>query len=163
MFIVERYERIDLKNNKIKSVIKWVAFLTYIMILIYFVFFAELFGRTHLATEYRYNLVPFKEIKRFIMYYNTLGAMPVFLNLAGNVLAFMPLGFFLPSLSGHKMGFWSILCTSCALSVAIELVQLITKVGSCDVDDVILNTLGGVLGYLIYKLYKFFIKSKNEV
>ena len=70
------------------------SFLTYIMILIYFVFFAELFGRTHLATEYRYNLVPFKEIKRFIMYYDTLGTMAVFLNLAGNVLAFMPLGFF---------------------------------------------------------------------
>ena len=147
-----------MKSNKIKSVIKWVAFLTYIMVLIYFVFFAELFGRTQLTTQYRYNLVPLKEIMRFITYYSTLGTMAVFLNLAGNVLAFMPLGFFLPSVSGHRMGFWSIFCTSCALSVAIELVQLITKVGTCDVDDVILNTLGGILGYLVYNLYKFFIK-----
>lgn len=152
-----------MKNNKIKSVIKWVAFLTYIMILVYFVFFAELFGRTQMATQYRYNLVPFKEIMRFITYFKTLGTMTVLLNLAGNIIAFLPLGFFLPSVSGHKMGFWSILCTSCALSVAIELVQLITKVGTCDVDDVILNTIGGILGYLTYKLYKFLIKSKNEV
>jgi len=155
------YERNDLKNNKIKSVIKWTAFLAYIAVLVYFVFFAEMFGRTHLSTEYRYNLVPFKEIMRFITYYKVVGGLTVFLNIAGNVLAFMPLGFFLPLVSEHKMAFWSILCTSCALSVAIELVQLITKVGTCDVDDVLLNTLGGILGYGVYKTFEFFVRRKN--
>ena len=37
--------------------------------------------------------------------------------------------------------------------MTIELVQLITKVGSCDVDDIILNTLGGVIGYILWYIY----------
>lgn len=43
------------------------------------------------------NLVPFKEIKRFIIYYRQIGINAVILNLAGNVVAFMPFGFFLPA------------------------------------------------------------------
>ena len=41
-----------------------------------------------------------------------------------------------------------------AFSAAIELVQLITRVGSCYVDDIILNTLGGAVGYVLYRLIK---------
>jgi glycopeptide antibiotics resistance protein len=35
-------------------------------------------------------------------------------------------------------------------SLLVELIQLISKVGSCDVDDILLNTLGGVIGYLLF-------------
>ena len=57
-----------MKNRKIKSIFKWSAFLIYIVALIYFVFFAEMLGRADVPVNYRYNLVPFKEIKRFIIY-----------------------------------------------------------------------------------------------
>ena len=51
------------------------------------------------------------------------------------------------------------------LSLAIELIQLVSKVGSFDVDDLMLNTLGGVLGYLTFVLQKmcqFHRKRKNH-
>ena len=71
-----------MKNRKIKSIFKWSAFLIYIVALIYFVFFAEMLGRADVPFNYRYNLVPFKEIKRFIIYYRQIGINAVILNLA---------------------------------------------------------------------------------
>ena len=49
----------------------------------------------------------------------------------------------------------------------MELLQLVFKVGSFDVDDLFLNTIGGLLGYLVYKglidLWKRYEKAKNNV
>ncbi len=45
--------------------------------------------------EYHYNLELFKEIKRFIKYRHQLGTFAVFSNLIGNILIFMPVGYFL--------------------------------------------------------------------
>lgn len=53
------------------------------------------------------------------------------------------------------------------LSLLVELLQLVFKVGSFDVDDLFLNTIGGLLGYLVYKglldLWKRYEKAKNNV
>jgi len=40
------------------------------------------------------------------------------------------------------------------LSLLVELIQLVTKVGSFDVDDIILNTIGGAIGYIVYKVVR---------
>ena len=69
----------------------------YIVCLIYFLFFAESTGRTFEGRSYHYNLELFKEIRRFIVYRHTLGTKAVALNLFGNIAAFIPFGFFLPS------------------------------------------------------------------
>ena len=109
-------------------------------------------GRTYSERVYHYNLVPFKEIGRFIRYRNVLGRKAVVLNLVGNVVAFMPFGAFLPIFSVRCR---RILCTvwySFELSLVVELLQLIFKVGSFDVDDLLLNTVGGMLGFLVYFL-----------
>ena len=74
-----------------------VLFVLYLVLLTYFLFFAEEMGRSPDArAEYSYNLTLFKEIRRFILYRDILGWRAVFLNIFGNVLAFMPFGFFLP-------------------------------------------------------------------
>jgi len=65
----------------------------------------------------------------------------------------MPFGIYLPYTSESKLGFISTFLYTFSLSLTIELVQLITKVGSCDVDDIILNTLGGVIGYILWFIY----------
>ena len=145
-----------MKNKRLRSLLKWSAFILYIAALVYFVFFAEMFGRVHVPDNYRYNLVPFKEIKRFLIYYDQLGSTAVLLNLLGNVVAFMPFGFFLPLVTAHRRKFFKVFFSSIALSLAIELIQLVSKVGSCDVDDLLLNTLGGILGYWCFCVYKKF-------
>ena len=131
-----------------------VLFFLYFVVLFYFLFFSEEMGRTYSEREYHYNLIPFHEIKRFIHYYEVLGMEAVILNLVGNVVAFMPFGFFLPVFATRCRTIWNTLLYSFELSVLVELIQLITKVGSFDVDDIILNTLGGILGYIVYKIVR---------
>ena len=128
-----------------------VLFLIYLAGLCYFLFFAENYGRIFGQENYRYNLIPFKEIERFWIYRKELG-IHSFFNLAGNILGFMPAGFFIPMLWEERKGFWFTACVTFEMSLLLEILQLIFRVGSFDVDDLILNTLGGILGYLLLKM-----------
>ena len=142
------------KNAKSMKSALWggrVLFLIYLAGLCYFLFFAENYGRIFGQENYRYNLVPFKEIERFWIYREELG-IHSFLNLAGNILGFMPAGFFIPMLWEERKGFWFTVCVTFEMSLLLEILQLIFRVGSFDVDDLILNTLGGILGYLLLKM-----------
>lgn len=147
------------KSNRVVSVL---LFILYFIILFYFLFFSEEMGRTYSERVYHYNLIPFYEIKRFLTHYEVLGMEAVLLNIVGNVMAFFPFGMYLPWLSRRCQKFWYTAFYSFELSLIVELIQLITKVGSFDVDDIILNTLGGILGYLLYLFYMFLWKKKNS-
>lgn len=127
-----------------------VLFLIYLAGLCYFLFFAENYGRILGQENYRYNLVPFKEIERFWIYRQELGVHSFF-NLAGNILGFMPAGFFIPMLWEEKKGFLFTVSVTFQMSLTVEVLQLLFRVGSFDVDDLILNTLGGILGYFLLK------------
>ena len=127
-------------------------FILYLLVLTYFLFFAEMYGRTITVREYRYNLVPFLEMKRFWNNRDILGEVAVLTNLAGNVLAFIPFGAILPVLSIRCRGFFRILLFSFEFSLLVECIQLLSKVGSFDVDDLILNTLGGIAGYILFSV-----------
>ena len=122
-------------------------------VLIYFLFFAESMGRSYTLSTYYYNLMPFREIKRYIVYADVLGTKAVWLNIAGNVVAFIPFGLFIIPVTGRRIGIPEAIVLAADLSIAVEIVQLIARVGSFDVDDIILNTLGGAAGVLLYKLF----------
>ena len=126
-----------------------VLFVLYIGFLIYFLIFSDWYGRTGEMQEYHYNLVLFKEIKRFWQYRHQLGFFAMFTNLFGNVIIFIPFGFFLPMASKYRRCF-DTLFWSFGLSLCVEIFQLLTKVGSFDVDDILLNTIGGVAGHIIF-------------
>lgn len=128
-----------------------VLFGIYLIGLCYFLLFAENYGRIFGQETYRYNLVPFKEIERFWVYRKELG-IHSFYNLAGNILIFVPAGFFIPILWKRKKGFLFTVCAAFEISLLMESLQLIFRVGSFDVDDLILNTLGGILGYVLLLL-----------
>lgn len=127
------------------------ACVCYVGLLVYFLFFAEGFRE---QTEYHYNIVPFREISRYLTYYETIGVSMVFLNLVGNIVAFMPFGFFVPMFGRRQLSFWTVTLFTAEFSALVEVIQLFTRVGSCDIDDVILNTLGGMLGYGMFLLRK---------
>lgn len=125
-----------------------VLFAVYIFFLLYFLIFSEWYGRSGMMGEYHYNLVPFREIKRFWNYRYQLGVQSL-TNLAGNVIVFMPFGFFGAAASPYrKLGVTII--DGFLLSLLIELFQLVTTVGCFDVDDLFLNTLGAMLGYIVF-------------
>ncbi|MCI8327901.1 MAG: VanZ family protein [Lachnospiraceae bacterium] len=148
--------------SKKKLCFRWVLFGGYLLFLSYFLFFAEIMGRTNLTRSYHYNLVPFLEIRRFIIYRKKLGMMAVMINLLGNVVAFLPFGFFLPTLSQKNRSFFYVTLVSFDFSLLIECIQLLSKVGSFDVDDMILNTLGGSLGFLCFMVAKKWMKKNEE-
>ena len=127
-----------------------ILFLIYLSILFYLLFFSEEYDRNIIATGYRYNFIPLKEILRFINYREQLGMMSVMINVVGNVVAFVPFGFFIPIISSGLRKTWKVILLGFLLSLSVEILQLVTRVGSCDIDDLILNTLGAVLGYALF-------------
>ncbi|MBQ8797962.1 MAG: VanZ family protein [Lachnospiraceae bacterium] len=127
------------------------AFLAYLLLLAYLLFFSSAYGRT-MEMGYRYNLEPFLEIKRAIEHVDMVGYRYVITNIAGNIVAFMPFGFLLPLITEYKMHTGKVLVFSFLLTLCAESLQLVSRTGAFDVDDLILNTLGGVLGYWCYKI-----------
>lgn len=148
--------------NKRERIVLSVIFCVYLIALLYFLLFAEGFGRLSVRPDYRYNLTLFQEIRRYILYWKKIGWQLAALNLFGNLLAFVPFGFLVALIGCSRPRFWKAFVASFGLSLAIELTQLLAKIGSCDVDDLFLNTLGGILGYLAYKVWVHIWKKKHK-
>lgn len=135
----------------------------YISGLIYFLFFAESYGRGADNIGYSYNLYPFREIRRYLTYAHILGIRSVVLNLAGNVVGFIPFGLLLPILRSEVRKAWRVTVLGFEISALIELSQLIFKVGCFDVDDIILNTFGAWLGYVLFYLsFRWYQRRKHR-
>lgn len=73
-------------------------------------------------------------------------------NIILNIMLFVPFGYLLPSLF-PRLRWWQVILLGLAFSLTIELLQLITRLGYADVDDLINNTLGAAIGFLCYKLF----------
>ena len=142
-----------------------VCFICYMILLIYFLFFSEEYGRDEPYTTYQYNLRLFRELRRYLAYKEQIGSLYFLINVVGNIVAFMPFGFLVPVLyreqrreathNGHYFrSFLFVTVLGFLLSLGVETIQLISKVGCFDVDDLMLNTSGVVLGYLIYYVSK---------
>ncbi|WP_249727583.1 VanZ family protein, partial [Bacillus paralicheniformis] len=90
-------------------------------------------------------------ILRYINYSQYFNWDIIIVNLLGNLLIFTPMGFLLPLLSKKFRKTWVIICLGFFASLAVETIQFIFTVGSADIDDLILNTIGAWLGYIAYK------------
>ena len=110
---------------------------------------------------YRYNLMPFVEIRRFWKYRDQLGNFAVFSNIFGNVIGFLPWGFILPIIFRRMDRAFLIFLSGFLLSLIVEVIQLISKVGCFDVDDILLNTIGGVLGYIVFVVCNL-LRRRND-
>lgn len=130
-----------------------VAFFIYLAALAYFLFFSDGLGRED-NMGYRYNLIPFLEIRRFWENRDSMGNGAFILNVILNMVAFLPMGFFLPLITRHKVGVVKTTFITLGFSLIIECVQLMYRVGSFDVDDLILNTFGGLVGAVIYYIMR---------
>ena len=134
----------------------------YLACLIYFMFFSESYGRTAVNRDYHYNLVLFREIRRFVQYRHVLGTTAVLINVAGNVAVFVPLGFALPVLFERIHSFGQVLILSFAISLLAETMQLVLRGGCFDVDDLFLNTVGGCIGYLGYRILRRYFWKRGS-
>lgn len=136
-----------------------IVFLFYLAVLLYVLLFAE----RNLEGANGYNTQLLAEIQRYIRYREILGMKLVVQNLLGNVVGFMPFGFFLPWINQQYKQIWKTTWATGMFSLTVEVIQLLTGVGCFDVDDVLLNTLGGFCGYLLWRsIEKIRKKYGNE-
>lgn len=101
------------------------------------------------------NFIPLKTILSYmnaISYSNSGNAK---INLYANLLLFMPLGFLIPLIFKKINNYKKIFFIAFSISLLFEAIQLIFGIRTFDVDDLILNTLGAIIGLLIFKLIKY--------
>lgn len=97
------------------------------------------------------NYIPFRETINMFKD-NFMGIGNALYNVVGNILLFVPLGFFIPLLFSKKNKISSVALYGACTSILIEAIQLITSNNLTDIDDVIFNTLGAILGFFTYNL-----------
>ncbi len=148
-------------NSKRLIMVSRLLFVVYMFFALYFLLFAEAFGRMDQRDEYAYNLELFKEIKRYINWANMseYGFKAMLLNIFGNILCFVPFGFFMPMVFKRLKNGIVITIMTFLFSLSVEIIQLVFKIGSFDVDDILLNTLGGIIGYIGYFISKIIYKQ----
>jgi len=82
----------------------------------------------------------------------TYQAQQAVINLGGNIGMFIPLGFLLPWVFEKLRKWWKVLLVTAVIITLVEIAQLFSLLGSCDIDDLILNVLGAAIGYAIWYL-----------
>ncbi len=114
-----------------------------LIFVVYALLLFQLLTSTEMNTTSGLNLVPFTEIFRY-----KIGSKLFMFNVVGNILIFVPFGYFVSSyVKATKIS--HILFISCITSLTVELVQL--QIGrSLDIDDVLLNVVGSVLGFMLF-------------
>ena len=107
---------------------------------------------------WNYNLKPFEAYS----YWFSIGLYgQIVKNLLGNIVAFVPMGFFEMALSKHKK-FWKVVLKCFIIVTCLELFQFLSCLGYLDIDDITMNTFGCLLGCLSYYLLVFIRrKAKN--
>ena len=140
-------------SNKIKFKIYrelfMLSFLLYSLILFYVVTFQDVNYGTN-------NFIPFKEILRY-----EVGSSYFIHNVLGNILLFIPFGFFVSYILKTKKPIYIIVITL-VTSLVIEYTQLLIG-RTFDVDDVLLNIIGGFLGYLVYLIMQLIYDKLPEI
>ena len=140
------------KQDKTLKILWWV----YIALLFVFVVvkfkgsFYELSDRVNtysMQGSINYNLIPFRSMSAQIERITQWWALK---NLLGNIIPFIPFGFLLPVTYKKFSSAISVFVIGLASILVIESFQFFTKLGSFDVDDIILNMIGIVCGYVIF-------------
>lgn len=153
------------KENLQKSIL-YIVFIFYILLLIKLLFlsrvsFVELF-RGERSIEKSFNIIPFNSIKEYIFSNSENVKRFAFSNVVGNIFIFIPLGTYLLLLKKNKR-IQSNLVFLFYTSLLVETIQGILGIGATDVDDLILNCFGGLVGILLYKFLLTLLKSEKKV
>ena len=109
---------------------------------------------------YKANFEFFRTIKLYTKYWS-YKEINSFANLIGNILAFIPLSYMLPRVYKPAKKFMICMFLSFLVVLGIELFQLLTAFGVFDVDDIILNMSGALIGYLCYLLMRTIFNKKT--
>lgn len=117
------------------------------LFMLFFILYVMCLFEIVTVQDYNYglsNFIPFHEIFRY-----DIGSRLFVKNILGNILLFLPYGYYTTSYVNNKK-VWPVAILTIIISITIEIVQL--NIGrTFDIDDVILNTFGGILGFYLYR------------
>lgn len=98
----------------------------------------------------RVNFMPFFDTWRWLVYGSW---WHLFYNIVGNCLWFIPFGFMLPAIySEYRKYGWLVIFMGMSVSMLIEVLQFIFCTGVTDIDDIIFNTIGTIIGYILWRI-----------
>lgn len=159
------YFQSEEKKNRGRLIAHWVVFTIYVLNLLYVLFLDPDFGRQMhkeaLSFEeywkYNVNLDLFETIQLFIKGYQRgiVSLETILRNLLGNMVVFMPMAYFLPALFVKQRKFILFFLTMIVMVAGVEVIQVILRIGSGDVDDLFLNVLGAMIMYIILRCLPF--------
>ena len=107
------------------------------------------------AFPFRVNLLPLLNL------FDYDSKRDLLLNVIGNAAMFVPSGIVLPIVYKRLNTFWKVLLAGIGISLCIEIIQLPFSVRATDIDDIILNTIGVIVGYGIYALIRYIRRIKK--
>lgn len=99
------------------------------------------------AGDRNMNLIPLQTISNYMRHFSRSYA---YTNIVGNFVVFIPFGFLFPIVYPKKRNFFAVLGTCFLAVIGIEVFQYLTCLGFCDIDDLILNLLSCIVGYVLY-------------
>ncbi len=126
-----------------KHIIKYAFFTVYILILLKLTLF-----RQNTLENHEINFTLFVDL---INVYKRSGLWQFIRLFIGNIAWFVPFGFMLPMML-KKCNIITVTLSGCLFSLLIEILQLVFKKGICEIDDLILNIAGAMIGYAVYKI-----------
>lgn len=154
------YDARNVVKNKRRMfyILHSIAFIIYLINLTYQLFLNP--SLRHVKAISSVNISPLKTI---FLYYNaytrhTLPIKNIILNMVGNVMLFMPFGYFIYVLFKPMRSFLPYFFFFLLMITGVEVIQYLWKVGSADIDDIILNMSGILILYIVMKIP--FIKKK---
>jgi glycopeptide antibiotics resistance protein len=154
------------KRERINTVFLYGIFICYLLLLIKILLLSrvsplEMFNSQR--TLFRsINLIPFHSIMEYISGSSDTLRSFAFGNVVGNIVIFIPLGIYLPLFKKDKSVLVNLLLIF-IVSLFVEIIQGLLGIGVSDIDDIILNCLGGWIGILGYKFLLFILRDEKKV
>jgi len=154
------------KRERIKSVFLYGVFICYILFLMKLLLLSrvsllELFNAQRTLSR-SINLIPFHSIMEYLSGGSVNIRKFAFSNVVGNTEIFIPLGVYFSLLKKDKRVITNLLFIF-LVSLFVEVIQGLSGIGSADIDDIILNCLGGLIGILGYKFLLLILRNEKKV
>lgn len=174
--IIDAYQTV-FPNFNLFKLVTWTLFALYVYLVLYFLLIQRVIsrilnfismGETH--NEYFFypkgsngffdvivwkentNIIPFQNIMYYIGSSESLYQETIIYNTLGNILVFIPLGIFLVFLFKRFNTLRDVVKISIIVSMSLEILQFVLQLGQFDIDDIILNVIGSIVGFALLKL-----------
>lgn len=150
------------KKEKICNFILGITFIVYLFILFVSLFLKKDYSWSVFFSKRDINVIPFKTIYHYITLLSVDDLklrIQAKINFLGNIGLFLPLGVFLSFSRNSKQTIIRVLL----FSLVAEIIQLMLNLGTFDIDDIILNTIGGFIGAVGMMLLTRLIKNSDRV